>query len=267
MLTITLWLILFYLTLCALAFIFQGTFIFPGAGKNPQLYSHYATQEFKLQRDKITLQGWRLENTALTNSLVIIYFGGNAEDVVSTLPKLQKMGAAFGYAFNYRGYGHSQGKASQKSLYADALSIYDEIAARHSDNSQTRFIIIGRSLGSAVAGYIANHRKTDALVLMTPLKSASVNGKRMLPFLPVGLLIRHPLDLKTQAAEFTCPVLMLIADVDAVIPPQDSLETFAAIQSEKQLLRLQGVGHNNLFDNPNALKAIQTFIAELNTAP
>ena len=53
---------------------------------------------------------------------------------------------------------------------------------------------------------------------------------------------------------------MLVGDADVVIPPKDSLATYAAINSPKQLLELPGVGHNNLFDNPNALKAIRDFV-------
>lgn len=273
MLTIVLSLIVFYLAICAVAYLYQARLIFPRALADPAAYGGYVSQQITLPRDnqkatwgnpnaKVLLHGWRIENPTVTTNTLAIYFGGNGEDVVTMLPVLQKMNVAMAYTFNYRGYGHSESSPSEAALFADALAIYDDIATRH-DSVNTRIIIFGRSLGSAVAGYLASQRKTAALILMTPLNSAVHNGKRMLPFIPVALLIRHPFNLKALVAQVTSPVLMLIADADTVIPPRESLETYSAITSQKQLVRLPGVGHNNLFDNPNALKAIHAFIAQI----
>jgi pimeloyl-ACP methyl ester carboxylesterase len=259
MLTILFCLIVFYLVFCALAFLFQTRLIFPRAQAQASLYTTYAPQQITLQRDNVLLQGWQLENPAAPHDMVLLYFGGNAEDVISMLPTLKKIGARFIYTFNYRGYGFSEGSPSQAALYEDALAIYDHIARQH-NLDQTQVLVMGRSLGSAVAGYLATQRKTDKLVLLTPLKSATQNGQRMLPLVPVRWLIQHPFDLKAHAAQFTSPVLMLIGDADVVIPPRDSRETYAAITTPKRLVDLPGVGHNNLFDNPNALKAIHEFI-------
>ena len=259
MLTILLFIILCYLLLCALAFLWQTRLIFPRTTAEDAAYAQYAGQHIALAGEDALLSGWQLEDPAADNALIILYFGGNAEDVISLLPILQKMGARHTYAFNYRGYGRSEGTPSQAALYADAEVIYDELGRRHNlDTSQV--VVIGRSLGSAVAGYLATQRRVDKLVLLTPLKSAIQNGKRMFPILPVTWLLQHPFELITYAEQFTCPVLMLVGDADVVIPPKDSLATYAAIQSPKELLELPGVGHNNLFDNPNALKAIRDFV-------
>src|SRR5690606_38136810 len=215
------------------------------------------------QRDNVKLEGWALgdaENPADGDALILIYFGGNGEDVVTMLPKLEKFGATKTYAFNYRGYGNSEGKASQELLFEDALAIYDHISAQHSGNA--RIVIVGRSLGTAVAGYLATQRDIHGLILLTPLSSAIANGQRILPFLPIKYLIRHPFDLKTLAKDFTCPVLVLIAEADTVIPPTDSQQTYDAITSPKHLVKLPGVGHGNVFDNPNALKAVRQFLMQ-----
>lgn len=261
MLTVIIWIALLYTLICAAAYFYQEKLLFPGAVADPALYINYSTQQIRLQRGEALLQGWHIENPASTNAHVGIYFGGNGEDVISMLPVLQKLNVRHIYTFNYRGYGYSEGKASENFLYEDALAIYADIKSRHI-NSDEKIVVFGRSLGSAVAGYLATQKDVAGLVLMTPLNSAIQNGKRMLPFVPVSLLIRHPFDLKSQAAKINCPVLMLIANADQVIPPKDSLATYAVIRNPKELVHLPGVGHNNLFDNPNALKAIQNFITK-----
>jgi len=261
MLTTILWLVLLYLAVCAAAWSYQSRLIFPGAKASPAQYQTYTEQQIQLQREGVKLEGWVLTNAEISSNEdapVLIYFGGNGEDVVTMLPKLEKFGAATTYAFNYRGYGHSEGKATQESLFDDALAIYDYISAQYA--ADARIVIVGRSLGSAVAGYLATQRDIHGLILLTPLRSAIANGKRMLPFLPVKYLISHPFDLTTMAKNFTCPVLVLIAEADTLIPPSDSQQTYHAITSPKRLVKLSGVGHGNVFDNPNALKAVQQFL-------
>ena len=261
MLTTILWLVLLYLALCAAAWSYQSRLIFPGAKAGSAHYQTYAEQQIQLQREGVKLEGWavmRAETSSNEAVPVLIYFGGNGEDVVTMLPKLEKFGAASIYAFNYRGYGNSEGKATQESLFEDALAIYDYISAQHSHNA--RIVIVGRSLGTAVAGYLATQRDIHGLILLTPLSSAIANGQRMLPFLPVKYLISHPFDLTSMAKDFSCPVLVLIAEADTVIPPSDSQQTYDAITSPKHLVRLPGVGHGNVFDNPNALKSVREFL-------
>lgn len=256
------WLAGFYGAFCALAFFFQTALIFPGTFTDAGAYKKFAQQEIALEHDGVRLQGWHFHNTDIEQDTLVIYFGGNGEDVVYMLPRLQKLGVANVFAFNYRGYGLSEGSPSQTALYVDALAIYDQVAAPHIDE-QTRVVVIGRSLGSAVAGQLVNQRPSHGLILLTPLRSATHSGQTALPFLPVRWLIRHPLDLYSEADKIAVPVLMIVADGDTVISPRDSLETYAAITSPKQLVQLPEVGHNNLFSDADAFTAMQRFVREL----
>src|SRR5690606_31853734 len=152
MLTTILWLVLLYLALCAAAWSYQSRLIFPGAKAGSAHYQTYAEQQIQLQRDDVKLEGWAVTNPEISadEDTVLIYYGGNGEDVVTMLPKLEKFGAASIYAFNYRGYGNSEGRATQESLFEDALAIHDYVSAQHSHHA--RIVIVGRSLGTAVAG-------------------------------------------------------------------------------------------------------------------
>lgn len=255
-----------YIVLCAIAWFYQGKLIFPGSQQLTSLYNNFEAQQLALVHDGVTLQGWHLENTNVDNAHVLIYFGGNAEDVAGMLPLLDKLPIRHIYTFNYRGYGLSNGLPSQTGFYTDALAIYDRAAALHTDGN-SRFFVMGRSLGSAVSGYLATRRPLQGLILLAPLKSALQNGQRTLPFVPVRWLMKHPFDLQGIAADIQAPTLMLIANNDAVIPTADSLETWQSLTGPKELVRLEEVGHNNLFDNPATFTAVERFLRRHSEKP
>lgn len=259
--TILLGLILCYLLLCAVAWCYQGKLIFPGSQPLTSQYRHFADRELTLVQDDVNLQGWHLENPAANHSHVLLYFGGNAEDVAGMLPILSQLPIRHIYTFNYRSYGLSDGLPSQTGFYADALAIYNHAASLH-PGENVRFFVMGRSLGSAVAGYLASQKPVQGVLLLAPLKSALQNGQRTLPFVPVKWLMKHPFDLQGIAHHISAPTLMLIANNDRVIPVADSLETWQSLGGEKELIRLENVGHNNLFDNPATFEAVKRFLQQ-----
>lgn len=126
----------------------------------------------------------RIWSRPADSSDVVIYFGGNAEDVSSNfrtfsalLPK-QNL-----YFVNYRGYGGSTGSPSEAALFSDALAVYDWVHEKYPNIS-----VIGRSLGSGVAVYLASARKVDKLVLVTPYDSIENVAKKSFPIFPISLL-------------------------------------------------------------------------------
>src|ERR1700756_4485674 len=97
----------------------------------------------------------------------VLYFGGNGEDVSSSVAPLM---AAFPereiVMLHYRGYGGSAGRPTEADIAADAAGLFDEVHARHPN-----VIVIGRSLGSGVAARLASVRPVSKLVLVTPYDS------------------------------------------------------------------------------------------------
>src|SRR5260370_41081884 len=92
-------------------------------------------------------------------SHALIYFGGNAEDVSLNMPSLS---AGFPdsaiYLLHYRGYGGSSGRPSEGALFADALTLFDQVHSKHPDVD-----VVGRSLGSGIAVYVASLRPVTRL--------------------------------------------------------------------------------------------------------
>src|SRR5882672_4713015 len=142
--------------------------------------------------DGVKLRGWLVKGKGAPAPLVI-YFGGNAEEV-SWLVDLADQFAGWSLLLvNYRGYGESKGKPGEKELLEDALVIHD-YANRRPEVNSGRIVAMGRSLGSGVAVHLAAHRSLRGVILVSPYDSMVEVAKRHYPFLPVSLMLRHRFD-------------------------------------------------------------------------
>lgn len=173
----------------------------------------------------------------------LLYFGGNAEDVYFNAPHFEMhMPQHTVYLINYRGYGGSSGSPTEEALTADALRLHAILSKRHD-----RIGIIGRSLGSAVAVFLAARQDIDRLALVTPFDSASAVAQHLYPMFPVRWLLRDRYDSMSQARQVSAPTLIVIAEHDRVVPPRHAhrlAESFETVVPSVQIL--PGAGHNGL---------------------
>lgn len=185
----------------------------------------------------------------------VLYFGGNAEAVHLSL---QVLGKAFArcniLATVYRGYGASTGSPSQEALFLDAWALYQQ---RRSAFPAQQFIVVGRSLGAAVATYLASKARVDQLVLVTPFDSLENLARVKFPWAPSQWLLKHPFRSDIYAQSVKTPVHIIIADEDEIIPVSSSLQLFEVFAvKQRHLTRLDGVGHNTVDDHPNYFAAL-----------
>lgn len=188
-----------------------------------------------------------------------IYFGGNAEDVAATIPSLKKIPVSIVYTFNYRGYGLSAGAPSETSLYEDAFYIFDAIKKEHPNR---RIVIIGYSLGSGVAGYLAARTDPSLLVLLAPLHSIERIAKENFSALIPSAIIKNKFNLFENANNIKARTLVICAEEDTVINNAHSRETYANLPSRKQISFIKNVGHNDLFTQQATFKFMADFFAE-----
>ena len=120
---------------------------------------------------------------------------------------------------NYRGYGRSGGRPGERQLLADALLLYDRVT-RRPDVDPGRVAVMGRSIGSGVAVYVARERPVLGAVLVSPYDSVAAVARDAFPYLPVPLLLRHRFEAASWAAGVRAPLLALIAGDDRVIDPR-----------------------------------------------
>jgi len=231
-----------YLGLCLLLFFLQRSMIYlpprwdAGAGEVETL----AVPDARLAVSVLPREGPR----------AAIYFGGNAEAVAWTLPELDRAfpGRAL-FALHYRGYGRSTGKPSEEALYADALALFDHAHAAHPD-----VVVVGRSLGAALATRVASRRPVARLVLVTPFDSLANVGAHHYRIFPVRWLLRDRYDATRDAPKVTAPTRLIVAGSDEIVPrrlAESLLDCFRP--GVASLAVVPGATHNTISEYPEYL--------------
>jgi len=212
-----------------------------------------ATEVF-IESQQKKLHGWHVD--AGPRAPLILYFGGNAEEVFWMIEEATQLPGASWLLTDYRGYGRSEGEPGEAALIADALAWYDRYAPE-----AKRIYLFGRSLGSGVAVQLAAARAVDGVILVTPYDSIAAVAKRHYWYLPVDLLLKHRFDSIARAPAVKAPLLCMIAEHDQVIPPEHGERLCAAWGGEKQKLVLRGAGHNSTDGDPAFWPAIREFVS------
>ncbi len=202
-----------------------------------------------------------LENPAATYT--ILHSHGNAEDlslIRSMLQQLRDSGFAV-FAYDYRGYGLSEGRPSERASYEDIDTAY-EYLTREARVPPDRIIAYGRSVGSGPAVELASQRPVGGLVL----ESAFVTAFRVLTRVPLLPFDKFRNIDKIQRVR--CPVLVMHGMADAIVPFSHGLALFRAAPEPKRFLWVEDAGHNDflLVAGPRQTRALREF-AELLSAP
>jgi pimeloyl-ACP methyl ester carboxylesterase len=211
--------------------------------------------------DQVRLHGWLVKATPTqTPAPLLIYFGGNAEEVSWLASTAGKYAGWSVLMFNYRGYGSSEGKPGEAELFADALQIYDYAAGR-ADGGHVA--LMGRSLGSGVAVYLATQRPVAGAILVSPYDSIESVAQGIYPFLPISLMLKHRFDSLSRAPGIKAPLLCLVASDDRVIPRPHSERLYAAWGGRKQWREIRPADHDSLAGEPEYWQAVADFLRGL----
>ena len=211
--------------------------------------------------DGTELSGWALPGPPGVKTPVIIYFGGNAEEVSASAEELSGKLQLPVAAMNYRGYGASEGSPSAEALRADAVVGFDALIARMGVLEKDA-IVIGRSLGSHMAAVVAARRNVGGLLLVTPFDSVEAVAAARYPIFPVGMLLRHRFDTVAETARIRAPALVISADLDRVVPSRhaQALVTNWRGKGEVGHTILAGAGHNDITWREDYWEVITNFV-------
>jgi pimeloyl-ACP methyl ester carboxylesterase len=233
-----------YLSLCGALFFFQRDLLY----LPPAIHEHnYPSKSFSNESERIDVITLNTQHKK-----AILYFGGNSEAVVKNASTyIRNFPNHAIYLVNYRGYGSSTGQPTEAGIYSDALHIFDEIKSQH-----TTISIIGRSLGSGVATYVAANRNVEKLILITPYDSIESIAAAQYPIFPVSLLLLDKYHSDDRAKNIRAKTLILLAENDKVIPLVSSQRLIK--QFNKALLTIKTIknaDHRNIssFDEYNVL--------------
>lgn len=224
-----------YFLLGLILYIFQRNFIyFPTAKINHP----FEIEEFSINNEIINVV---LLNKGKKNA--ILYFGGNAENVyLNASSFIENFPQHTIYLVNYRGYAGSTGTPSEKILYQDANYIYDKLDKRHKEIS-----IIGRSLGTGIATFLASNRAINKLILISPYDSIANIVQDIYPIYPISLMLKDKYESSTHIKNIKSPTLVILAEHDNVIQSQYSYELIKVFPSAQVKVEIiKGSGHNTL---------------------
>lgn len=195
----------------------------------------------------------RVSERPLAGRQAVIYFGGNAEDVSTSLPLLAQAFPRHAlYLLHYRGYAGSTGNPTEADLVADALLLFDRVAAYHPE-----IVVVGRSLGSGVALQLASRRPVHRLVLVTPYDSILELAGRQFPWVPVRWLLKDRYESGLYAAKIEVPTVVLAAENDEVIPAWSTQRLVSRFAPGVASVRvIPGAGHNTISASPAYVAAL-----------
>jgi fermentation-respiration switch protein FrsA (DUF1100 family) len=196
-------------------------------------------------KDGVKLSGWFVPAERPGN--IILFCHGNAGNIGDRLESIQifyNLGLST-FIFDYRGYGKSEGRTTENGTYLDA-----ETAWLYLVNKQKippdRIIIFGRSLGGAVASWLAQSNTPKALILESTFTSVNDIASKFYPFLPIRLLSRFNYNACEYIQKVNCPVLVIHSRDDEIIPFSHGQRLFESANEPKEFLEITG-SHNEGF--------------------
>ena len=225
-------------------------------------------------RDGYTLNGWFIPapggdaaTDGLNSDVTLLWFHGNGGNMGHRVEDLALFHHLIGvnvFIFDYRGYGKSQGKPSEKGVYRDARAALAYLEAREDVNTD-RIVYFGRSLGAAVAVELAQHRRPYGMVLYSPFTSLADMGQALYAFSPVRLLAGKRFDSMARIRQHRGPLLIIHAEADEIIPLAQGRRLYEAASSPKQFHMISGAYHNDGLGDagPDLWAALNRFLSSL----
>lgn len=187
--------------------------------------------------------------------------GGNISHRIDKLEILHELGLGI-FIFDYRGYGRSSGRPSEKGLYKDGQAAYDYLV-NEKGYSAERIISYGESLGGAIAINLAAEDKVKALITESAFTSVKDVAKTVYPFLP-SFLVSSRFDSVRNIRKVNAPKLIIHSKNDEIIPFSQSVKLFEASAEPRKHLILMG-SHNTCYQDSHELyvSGIMDFLGQL----
>ena len=193
--------------------------------------------------DGVTLHGWFIVGRS---SQVLLFFHGNAGNIshrLDSIRQFQDLGLSV-LIIDYRGYGQSGGRTTEKGIYRDADAAWRYLTMDRGV-SASKIVIFGRSLGASAASWLATQHQPLALIVESSFTSVPDIARELYPWLPVRWLTRLSHATIDYVRDVRCPVLVAHSRDDEIIPFHHGETIFASANEPRTLLTLRGT-HNEI---------------------
>jgi fermentation-respiration switch protein FrsA (DUF1100 family) len=209
--------------------------------------------------DGVRLHAWWFRARD-ANAPVLIWFHGNAgnlTDRADMAEQLAKRGVSV-FVFDYRGFGRSEGRASESRIYRDSIAAFEYVRKK----GAKRIVLYGESIGGPYAAYVAKERKGQvrAVILENSFPSLKDLGNALYRPLPLGWTAPFAMRTTAWLNEAGAPVLVLHGTRDAVIPYALGKKLFDELTVPKEMFTSHA-GHCEipLFEATRYYEAVTRF--------
>jgi uncharacterized protein len=212
--------------------------------------------------DGVALAAWWIPSPRSRGALIFAHGNaGNMGDRVGKLRLFQGLGLSV-LAFDYRGYGRSEGRPSEDGTARDMDAAVAYVRETRGVPLE-RTVFYGESLGGAVAIAAAARECPGALVVESTFTSVRDLAGRHYPFVP-GWLVRIGYDSRSRIAALACPKLILHGPHDTIVPFAMGEELFRAASEPKRFATLAG-DHNSggILESPEAYQAFAALLRDV----
>lgn len=258
---ILLFLILGYAVVLAGFYFLQEKFLFfPGNtpfGECPEMKRYNATAE---QIGKIR---YYLKLVSEPESLMVVFHGnaGNACERTYFFNLLRPHRSNI-VLFEYPGYGKDLSPPAESVILDQAYSLIEHL--KENNTAGLPIYLVGESLGTGVATYVASRIKIEGLILVSAYTSIADVAKKHYPWLPVNLLLRHKFHADLWAGKTSSPAILFHGTEDDIIPIRFAHSQVQNFTGENRLVEIPGCGHNDILDLGEQIitKEISSFISK-----
>jgi hypothetical protein len=195
--------------------------------------------------DHVRLHGWFIPCEGAAATLLIFHGNaGNIGDRLAWIELLHKLGVHI-LIIDYRGYGKSEGEPFEEGLYRDARAAYNWWASENKPRGE-KLVLLGESLGGAVAVHLAADVSPSGLILQSTFSSAWDMAKTMLPIGLLQPLVNVRFDSAKAIARVRCPKLIIHGTRDEIVPFRLGKSLFDLAPPPKSFYAVPEAGHNDL---------------------
>nr|WP_298926746.1 alpha/beta fold hydrolase [uncultured Allomuricauda sp.] len=251
-----------YILISVLLYFLQDYFLFKPEKLSKDFQFYYDNQEIEEYnietRDGATINGLRFK--AENPKGIVFYLKGNSKSIKGW-GKFAVDFTRHGYdviMVDYRGFGKSTGRRTQKAVKRDMQVIYNKLKEKVSEKY---IILYGRSMGSGFATKLASMNNPRMLILDAPYYSLSKVAKKYIPFMPLSLLIKFPMPTHKWLKYVNCPIHIIHGTDDRLIPYKTSVKLSKIKPELTKLYTVIGGGHKDL----NTFESYHKMLTEIIT--
>lgn len=239
-----------YLLICLLLYLFQEKLIFfpQKLAKDYRFQFNQPFEELNIATsDKTQLHGLLFKTDSSKGVVFYLHGNGGALDSWGEVAQTYTSLHYDVFLLDYRGYGKSEGAISgQKQLFEDVQTVYDTLKSRYNEN---RIVVLGYSIGTGAATWVASNNNPALLILQAPYYSLTDMMRHSYPIIPTFIL-KYKFETNNYLKNCKSPVVIFHGNQDEVIYYGSSLKLQSLFKQHDTLITLEGQSHNGITDNP-----------------